>query len=143
MTPKACKPPSQLRSSRWFAPNDLSSFGHRSRMMLLGYSKAASRRKPVIGILNTWSELNSCHAHFRERPQDVKRGVLAAGGLPTMLYLRNDSIGKEAIASLCALPSVKGVKWATPNPMKLAEAKAACDPSNTWVGGLAEVWAPA
>jgi len=66
----------------------------------------------------------------------------ASGGLPMMLYLRNDAIGTKAIADLCALPGVKGVKWATPNPMKLAEAMAACDPSITWVGGLAEVWAP-
>ena len=60
-----------------------------------------------------------------------------------MLYLRNDAIGTRAIADLCALPGVKGVKWATPNPLRLAEAKAACDPSIVWVGGLAEVWAPA
>ncbi|WP_068300905.1 dihydrodipicolinate synthase family protein [Pararhodobacter sp. CCB-MM2] len=66
----------------------------------------------------------------------------ASGGLPMMLYLRNDAIGTKNIAALCALPGVKGVKWATTNPMKLAEAKAACDPSIVWVGGLAEVWAP-
>ncbi len=67
----------------------------------------------------------------------------ASGGLPMMLYLRNDAIGTKAITELCAIPGVKGVKWATPNPLKLAEAKAACDPSIVWVGGLAEVWAPA
>ncbi len=66
----------------------------------------------------------------------------AADGLPMMLYLRNDAIGTAAIAELCALPGVKGIKWATPNPRKLAAAKAACDPSIVWVGGLAEVWAP-
>ena len=66
----------------------------------------------------------------------------ASGGLPIMLYLRNDAIGTKAIEALCAVPGVKGVKWATPNPLKLAEAKAACDPSIVWVGGLAEVWAP-
>ena len=67
----------------------------------------------------------------------------ASGGLPMMLYLRNDAIGTRAIADLCAVPGVKGVKWATPNPLKLAEAKAACAPEIVWVGGLAEVWAPA
>lgn len=66
----------------------------------------------------------------------------ASGGLPIMLYLRNDAIGTAGIAALCALPNVKGVKWATSNPMKLAEARAACDPSIVWVGGLAEIWAP-
>ncbi|WP_226628653.1 dihydrodipicolinate synthase family protein [Alloyangia pacifica] len=72
----------------------------------------------------------------------VKAIADASGGLPMMLYLRNDAIGTQAIADLCAVPGVKGVKWATPNPQKLAAAKAACDPSITWVGGLAEVWAP-
>lgn len=67
----------------------------------------------------------------------------ASGGLPMMIYLRNDAIGTRAIADLCAVPGVKGVKWATPNPLKLAEAKAACDHAIVWVGGLAEVWAPA
>lgn len=74
------KTASSLRSARWFAPDDLRSFGHRSRLMQLGYDEEDFRHKPVIGVLNTWSELNSCHAHFRERAQDVKRGVAQAGG---------------------------------------------------------------
>lgn len=73
----------------------------------------------------------------------VKAVIEAGGGLPVMLYLRNDAIGTAGIEALCQLPGVKGVKWATPNPLKLADAKAACDPSIVWVGGLAEVWAPA
>jgi 4-hydroxy-tetrahydrodipicolinate synthase len=74
---------------------------------------------------------------------DYVRAVAdAAGGLPVMLYLRNDAIGTAAIAALCAVPGVKGVKWATPNPLRLAEAMAACDPAITWVAGLAETWAP-
>ena len=82
MTIKQVKTPDTLRSSRWFAPDDLRSFGHRSRMMQLGYAEEDFRGKPIIGILNTWSELNTCHGHFPERVQDVKRGVLAAGGFP-------------------------------------------------------------
>ncbi|HEU0229683.1 MAG TPA: L-arabinonate dehydratase [Burkholderiaceae bacterium] len=70
----------KLRSARWFAPDDLRSFGHRSRMMQLGYSEADFGEKPVIGVLSTWSELNSCHSHFPERVKDVKRGVFQAGG---------------------------------------------------------------
>ncbi|MBF9036763.1 dihydrodipicolinate synthase family protein [Rhodobacterales bacterium HKCCE2091] len=66
----------------------------------------------------------------------------AGGGLPVMLYLRNDAMGTKGIAELCAVPGVKGVKWATPNPLKLAEAINASDPGITWVAGLAEVWAP-
>ncbi|WP_102222886.1 dihydrodipicolinate synthase family protein [Acidimangrovimonas sediminis] len=72
----------------------------------------------------------------------VRQVAEAGGGLPLMLYLRNDAIGTDGIRALCEIPGVKGVKWATPNPMKLAAAIAACDPSITWVGGLAEVWAP-
>lgn len=66
----------------------------------------------------------------------------ASGGLPMMLYLRNDTIGIDAIKAMCDQPGVKGVKWATPNPLKLSAAISACDPSIVWVCGLAEVWAP-
>jgi dihydroxy-acid dehydratase len=75
----------RLRSARWFAPDDLRSFGHRSRLMQLGYSEDDFAGKPIVGILNTWSELNSCHSHFPERVEAVKRGVLQAGGLPVEL----------------------------------------------------------
>ena len=74
---------------------------------------------------------------------DYVKAIADAAGLPMMLYLRNDTIGTAAIADLCAVAGIKGVKWATPNPLKLAEAIAACDPDIVWVGGLAEVWAPA
>ncbi len=79
------KDAASLRSARWFAPDDLRSFGHRSRLMQLGYSEADFMDKPIIGVLNTWSELNSCHGHFRERAADVKRGVLQAGGFAVEL----------------------------------------------------------
>lgn len=72
----------------------------------------------------------------------VKRVHEAGDGLPMMLYLRNDAIGIASIAELCSLEGVTGVKWATPNPLKLAEAIAACPDHLIWVGGLAEVWAP-
>ncbi len=75
------KSPDKLRSGRWFAPDDLRSFGHRSRMMQLGLAEEDFMGKPIIGVLNTWSEINSCHSHFRERAADVKRGVAQAGGL--------------------------------------------------------------
>ena len=79
------KKPEDLRSARWFAPDDLRSFGHRSRMMQLGYGEEDFANRPIIGVLNTWSELNTCHAHFRERVQDVKRGVLQAGAFAVEL----------------------------------------------------------
>ncbi|MBK5204768.1 MAG: dihydroxy-acid dehydratase [Polaromonas sp.] len=74
-----------LRSARWFAPDDLRSFGHRSRIMQMGYAPADWVGRPIIGILNTWSDLNSCHAHFKQRVEDVKRGVLQSGGFPVEL----------------------------------------------------------
>ncbi len=79
------KTPDQLRSARWFAPDDLRSFGHRSRMAQMGYAAEEYRGKPVIAIINTWSDLNQCHAHFKERVEDIKRGVLQGGGFPVEL----------------------------------------------------------
>lgn len=74
-----------LRSSRWFSPDTLRGFGHRSRMMQMGYGPDDWEGKPVIAIINTWSDINPCHAHFRHRVEDIKRGVLQAGGLPIEL----------------------------------------------------------
>jgi dihydroxy-acid dehydratase len=74
-----------LRSARWFAPDDFRSFGHRSRVMQMGYAPADWAGKPVIAIVNTWSDANQCHAHFKQRVDDVKRGVLQAGGFPLEL----------------------------------------------------------
>ena len=71
-----------LRSARWFAPDDVRSFGHRSRIMQLGYGPQDWEGKPVIAILNTWSDIGTCHGHFKQRVEDVKRGVLQAGGFP-------------------------------------------------------------
>ena len=79
------KRPEQLRSHRWLGVSDLRSFGHRSRLRQFGYDKADWDGKPVIGIVNTWSDINSCHAHLRARAEDVKRGVLQAGGFPVEL----------------------------------------------------------
>ena len=69
-----------LRSYRWFGPDDLRSFGHRSRAASMGCTQLDYAGKPVIAIINTWSEANPCHIHLRERAEDVKRGVLQAGG---------------------------------------------------------------
>jgi dihydroxy-acid dehydratase len=81
----ARKTPESLRSARWFAPDDLRGFGHRSRMMQMGYAPKDWVGRPVIAILNTWSDINPCHAHFKLRVDDVKRGVLQAGGFPVEL----------------------------------------------------------
>jgi dihydroxy-acid dehydratase len=76
------KKPEELRSHRWYGATDLRSFGHRSRTAQMGYSRADYAGKPVIAILNTWSEINPCHAHFRTRAEEIKRGIWQAGGFP-------------------------------------------------------------
>ncbi len=76
------KKSSELRSHRWFGTESLRAFGHRSRTLQMGFSRRDYEGKPVIAILNTWSELSHCHSHFRERAQDVKRGIWQAGGFP-------------------------------------------------------------
>jgi len=75
----------ELRSYRWFGVDDMRSFGHRSRMRGVGYDQADWTGKPVIGIVNTWSDINPCHTHLRARAESVKRGVLQAGGFPLEL----------------------------------------------------------
>ncbi|HEV7283370.1 MAG TPA: dihydroxy-acid dehydratase, partial [Kaistia sp.] len=75
----------QLRSSRWFAPDDQRSSGHRSRTLQMGYDPADWEGKPVIAIINTWSDAQPCHAHFKDRVEWVKRGILQAGGFPVEL----------------------------------------------------------
>src|SRR6187399_1704631 len=77
--------PEQLRSFRWFGPNDLRTFGQRSRLRQMGLGPVDWEGKPVIAILNTWSEINPCHLHFKILAENVKRGVLQAGGMPVEL----------------------------------------------------------
>jgi len=76
------KTPAELRSHRWYGVQDLRSFGHRSRTAQMGYERGDYAGKPVIAIINTWSDINHCHTHFRQRAEEVKRGVWQAGGFP-------------------------------------------------------------
>jgi dihydroxy-acid dehydratase len=80
--PPSRKTPQQLRSFRWLGRDDLRSFGHRSRLKQMGYSAEDYGGKPIIAILNTWSDLNNCHTHFPQRVAEIKRGVWQAGGFP-------------------------------------------------------------
>jgi len=114
----ARKKPEDLRSHRWLGAGDLRAFGHRSRLRQFGYDAEDWSGKPVIGIINTWSEINACHAHLRDRAESVKRGVLQAGGFPveipamslaepfvkptTMLY--RNFLAMETEESLRSLP---------------------------------------
>ncbi|WP_328497124.1 L-arabinonate dehydratase [Streptomyces sp. NBC_00414] len=72
----------QLRSHQWYGTEGLRSFSHRARTRQLGYLPEEHLGKPVIAILNTWSDINPCHVHLRDRAQAVKRGVWQAGGFP-------------------------------------------------------------
>jgi dihydroxy-acid dehydratase len=72
----------ELRSARWLDTDSLRAFGHRSRLRQLGYGPSDYRGKPVIAIIDTGSDINPCHMHFRQRVEDVKRGVWQAGGFP-------------------------------------------------------------
>ncbi|MEQ8813693.1 MAG: L-arabinonate dehydratase [Thalassobaculum sp.] len=74
-----------LRSYRWYGADDLRSFGHRSRTLQMGYDRADWSGKPVIAVINTWSEINPCHTHFKDRAEEVKRGIWQAGGFPVEL----------------------------------------------------------
>ena len=76
------KKPEELRSHRWYGVKDLRSFGHRSRTAQMGYHRSDYAGKPVIAIINTWSDINPCHSHFRQRVEEVKRGIWQAGGFP-------------------------------------------------------------
>ncbi|MCX4232715.1 L-arabinonate dehydratase [Streptomyces ortus] len=84
-TPEAGEVPAeerQLRSHQWYGTEGLRSFSHRARTRQLGYLPEEHLGKPVIAILNTWSDINPCHVHLRDRAQAVKRGVWQAGGFP-------------------------------------------------------------
>src|SRR5918998_5894466 len=74
--------PEELRSHRWYGAQDLRAFGHRSRTAQMGYDRGDYAGKPVIAIINTWSDINPCHTHFKQRVEEVKRGIWQAGGFP-------------------------------------------------------------
>ena len=75
----------QLRSHRWFGVNDMRSFLHRQRVQQMGFEREEFIGKPIIGIINTWSELSTCHIHLRDRASVIKRAIFQAGGFPAEL----------------------------------------------------------
>jgi hypothetical protein len=79
------KKPEELRSHRWYGVNDLRAFAHRSRSAQMGYDRSDYAGKPVIAIVNTWSDINPCHTHFKTRAEEVWRGIWQAGGFPVEL----------------------------------------------------------
>lgn len=75
----------ELRSRRWFADAGMRGFAHRQRMQQQGWRREDIMDRPMIAIINTWSDLSPCHAHLRERAESVKKGILMAGGYPVEL----------------------------------------------------------
>ena len=113
--------PEELRSHRWLGVNDLRAFGHRARLRQGGFDAADFRDKPVIGIINTWSDINFCHTHLRERAEDVKRGVLQAGGFPV-----------ELPAMSLSEPFVKPSTMLYRNLLAMETGRAPAQPSHRW-----------
>ena len=85
------KKKNELRSARWFAPDDLRSMGHRSRAMQMGLDQEDWEGKPIIAIINTWSDLSPCHHHLRDRAEFVKKGIYQAGGMPVEMPVHSFS----------------------------------------------------
>jgi dihydroxy-acid dehydratase len=74
-----------LRSARWFDSDNIRGFAHRQRTQQMGLRREEFLGRPVIGIINTWSEMSPCHIHLRDRAAAVKRGILLNGGYPVEL----------------------------------------------------------
>ena len=79
------KTPETLRSFRWYGTEHLRSFAHRQRTMQIGFRRSDFVGRPVIGLINTWSEMSTCHYHLRERAEEIRRGIWRAGGFPVEL----------------------------------------------------------
>ena len=72
----------QQRSARWFRKDDLPGFVHRSTLAAGGWSREDLMKRPVVGMLNTWSDINPCNLNLRALAAEVRTGILEAGGIP-------------------------------------------------------------
>ena len=79
------KKPIAFRSQRWFSDATMRAFSHRSRLSQVGHNRSDFMGKAVIAILNTWSDISTCHSHLGDRANNVKQGILQAGGFPLEL----------------------------------------------------------
>ena len=82
MSDKKTRPNRPLRSARWFRKDDLPGFVHRSTLAAAGWSREDLMERPVVGILNTWSDINPCNLNLRALAEEVRIGILEAGGIP-------------------------------------------------------------
>jgi|SRR5579871_2521395 len=76
------QPPRKLRSQEWWSGSAYENYARRAWLRAEGFGPNVFDNKPVIGICNSWSELNNCNVHLRTVAEAVKRGVWAAGGVP-------------------------------------------------------------
>ena len=91
-----------LRSQSWWNGGALDVIGHRSQFRMQGFAEEEFVGRPVIGILNSWSEVAGCNAHLRQLAEHVKRGVLRAGGFPVEVPVI--SLGEAHVGELVERP---------------------------------------
>ncbi len=123
--------PATLRSYRWYGPDSLRAFGHRSRARQSGLGEKDFFGKPVIGILNTWTDLNSCHMHFKSTVESIKRGVLQSGGLPMEIPVMSsgESLTKPTSMLYRNFLAMEAEEMIRANPIDSAVLLGGCDKS--------------
>jgi dihydroxy-acid dehydratase len=121
--------PERLRSYRWFGPDSLRAFGHRSRTKQMGYALEEFSGRPVIAILNTWSDIACCHTHFRDRADQVRRGVWSAGGFPLEIPVASlaEPFQKPASMMYCNLLAMEAEEMLRSYPIDGAVLMGGCD----------------
>ena len=123
--------PATLRSYRWYGPDSLRAFGHRSRARQSGFGDGDFHGKPVIGILNTWTDLNSCHMHFKSTVESIKRGVLQGGGLPMEIPVMScgETLTKPTSMIYRNFLAMEAEEMIRANPVDCAVLLGGCDKS--------------
>ena len=123
--------PATLRSYRWYGPDSLRAFGHRSRARQSGLGDGDFHGKPVIGILNTWTDLNSCHLHFKSTVESIKRGVLQGGGLPMEISVMScgETLTKPTSMIYRNFLAMEAEEMIRANPVDCAVLLGGCDKS--------------
>ncbi|MDC0066536.1 L-arabinonate dehydratase [Verrucomicrobia bacterium] len=123
--------PATLRSYRWYGPDSLRAFGHRSRARQSGLGDGDFYGKPVIGILNTWTDLNSCHLHFKSTVESIKRGVLQGGGLPMEIPVMScgETLTKPTSMIYRNFLAMEAEEMIRANPVDCAVLLGGCDKS--------------
>lgn len=118
-----------LRSRRWFELDSMRGFAHRQRLQQTGMRREDFIGRPVVGIINTHSDLATCHQHLRQRAEDVKRGVLLAGGFPVELptFSLGETIVKPTTMLFRNLLAIETEELLTAHPIDAAVLLGGCD----------------